>query len=87
MYHFISDGNPSTGFRLSSFARTIELAPLLNKRLIYRLLAADARRQCDLHFQLTVDGLWEIAEQSGLVALVGIGVLQDDLGCAFGGER
>lgn len=74
-------------FVFASFVRTIELARIENKRAIFRLLARDARQRLDRQFQTTVDELFDLAEDSGLLEIFGPVTLQDDFAASFGGQR
>jgi hypothetical protein len=74
-------------FVFASLARALEFAPAGNKRAVFRLLARDARQRLDEQFQTAVDELWDLAEASGLLDLVGATALQEDFLAAFGGER
>jgi hypothetical protein len=63
-------------FVLASFSRAISGAPLENRRKVFRLIAADSFRRC-------CADLWELAEESGLVDLVGEVTVTDDLTSAW----
>jgi hypothetical protein len=51
-------------------------APVENRRQVFRLIAADSFRRC-------CADLWELADESGLVELVGKTLITDDLTGAF----
>ena len=51
-------------FVLASFSQAISGAPLENRRKVFRLIAADSFRRC-------CADLWELADESGLINLVG----------------
>ena len=67
-------------FILSSFARAISGAPPENRRRVFRLIAHDSFRRCRAD-------LLKLAEESGLINLVGAVTVEDDLAAAIEGGR
>jgi hypothetical protein len=67
-------------FVLASFSRAISGAPLENRRKVFRLIAADSFRRC-------CGDLWELADESGLIDLVGEVTITEDLTSAFWGGQ
>ena len=67
----------------ASWSRALEGAKPENKLKIFTEMACDARLYADAYRQQTVDGLWRVADENGLRALVGDTYIQAALSLAF----
>jgi hypothetical protein len=69
----------------ASLVRVLEAAPLHNKLPVFGLIARTAAADTVAIRQQYVDDVWWLAEQTGLVTLLGTVPVQDVLASAFGG--
>jgi hypothetical protein len=69
----------------ASLFRCVEFAPIEKRLQIFHLAARFAAGQIALRRQRAIDGLQLVAEESGLVRLLGVPAVQDVLTLAFGG--
>jgi hypothetical protein len=72
----------------ASLTRVIEGAPVENKLAVFGLMARTAAADAAVYRQQMIDGLWFVADDLGLVTLVGTTTVQAALAAAFdGGAR
>jgi hypothetical protein len=72
----------------ASLTRVIEGAPVENKLAVFCLMARTAAADTALYRQQMVDDLWHLADDLGLVTLVGANNVQAAIAVAFdGGAR
>jgi hypothetical protein len=69
----------------ASFGRVLQSAPIENKMVVYGLVAKSAASDAAAIRQDAIDGLWMLAADTGLVALIGTATVQGALSNAFGG--
>ena len=67
----------------ASWVRVIEGAPIENKPKLLAMMSRDARVYSDSVRQQTFDDLWTIAEQLGLVKLIGTTTVQESIAAGF----
>jgi hypothetical protein len=70
----------------ASLCRVIESAPVQNKLVVFGMMARTAAGDAAARRQHLIDGLWFVAEDLGLVALVGVTSVQEVLATAFAGD-
>ena len=70
----------------ASICRALEQAPLERKLPIFTLLVRSAADEIAARRQQSVDGLWWVAEQVGLVKLLGTTAVQEALNIGFDGR-
>jgi hypothetical protein len=70
----------------ASLSRVMATAPIERKLAVFRLMAVVARMSIAERRQQAVDDLWTIAEESGLVDLLGANWVQRALASGFEGE-
>ena len=68
----------------ASFGRVLQGAPIENKMVVYGLLAKSVASDAAAIRQDSIDGLWMLAADTGLVALIGTATVQGALSNAFG---
>jgi hypothetical protein len=72
----------------ASWSRVIAGAPIENRLVLFGMMARDAAIYADRIHADTVDGLWMVAQELGLVKLVGASNVQAAIAVAFdGGAR
>ena len=69
----------------ASLCRVLEGAPAENKLPVFGLMARTAAADTAAYRQQMIDGLWFVADDLGLVDLLGVVAVQDALLVAFGG--
>jgi hypothetical protein len=67
----------------ASLSRALEGAPIENKLRVFGLMAQTAAADTAAYRQQMIDGLWFVADDLGLVDLLGVVVVQDALLVAF----
>jgi hypothetical protein len=73
-------------FVFTSWSRALVGAKPENKLRIFGAMAEDAVTYLDVHRQQVIDDLWLVAEEAGLVDLLGVLAVQDALTVAFQGR-
>jgi hypothetical protein len=68
----------------ASWVRVIEGAPIENKPKLLAMMSRDARVYANSVRQQTFDDLWTIAEELGLVKLIGATSVQEAIAAGFG---
>ena len=69
----------------ASLCRVIEGAPVQNKLVVFGMMARAAAADVSAVRQQAIDDLWFVADNLGLVALVGVTSVQEALATAFAG--
>jgi hypothetical protein len=69
----------------ASWARVIRRAPIENKRLLLSWMARDAAAWADACRQRGVDDMWQVADELGLIKLLGITDVQAAIAAGFDG--
>jgi hypothetical protein len=77
------DLDDPAAFVFASWARVIEFAPIENKPALFGMMARDAAVYADRIRADTIDGLWVVAQEIGLVKLVGATNVQAIIAVAF----
>jgi hypothetical protein len=67
----------------ASLCRVIEGVPAQNRLPLFGVMAKTAAADTSAFRQQAIDDLWVVAEDLGLVALVGVTSVQDVLAAAF----
>ena len=67
----------------ASLSRVIESAPIENKMRVFRLMAKTAAADTAAYRQQMIDDLWFVADDLGLVTLVGTTNVQAAIAVAF----
>jgi hypothetical protein len=70
----------------ASLIRVLECGPIENKVAVFGLICRTAAAGADARRQQYIDDCWWLAEQLGLVTLVGTVTVQDVLSTAFNRE-
>jgi hypothetical protein len=69
-----------------SLYRVLEQAPIENRGSVFFLMASRAASDVDIFRQNMIDGLWEVAVETGLVRLVGTATVLNAVAIAFDGS-
>jgi hypothetical protein len=69
----------------ASLTRVIEGAPVENKLAVFGLMARTAAADTAVYRQQMIDDLWFVADDLGLVTLVGATTVQATIAAAFDG--
>jgi hypothetical protein len=81
----IRDDDKIWEITFASWARVIGRAPIENKPKLLFMMSRDARAWADAHRQQAIDDVWQVAEELGLVRLLGTAHIQNLVAAGFDG--